>query len=70
MDRKEIQPLNDEQVGALVAAVGNDGYGMLIKVVLFTGLRLAEAIGLTWDCVDFEKAEADHQQAASAAPLI
>lgn len=55
VERKEIQPLNDAQVGALVAAVGNDGYGTLIKVVLFTGLRLAEAIGLTWDCVDFEK---------------
>jgi integrase len=24
-------------------------------VVVFTGLRLAEAIGLTWNCVDFEK---------------
>ena len=24
-------------------------------MVVFTGLRLAEAIGLTWDCVDFEK---------------
>lgn len=55
VDRKEIQPLNDEQVGVLVSAVGNDGYGTLIKVVLFTGLRLAEALGLTWDCVDFEK---------------
>lgn len=30
-------------------------YGSLLKVMVFTGLRLAEAIGLTWDCVDFEK---------------
>ena len=53
--RKEIQPLTDAQVGALVAAIGNDGYRTLLKLVVFTGLRLAEAIGLTWDCVDFEK---------------
>lgn len=55
LERKEIQPLTDAQVGALVAAIGSDGYGTLLKVVVFTGLRLAEAIGLTWDCVDFEK---------------
>lgn len=55
VERKEIQPLTDAQVGALVAAIGNDGYGTLLKLVVFTGLRLAEAIGLTWDCVDFEK---------------
>ncbi len=55
LERKEIQPLTDAQVGALVAAIGSDGYGTLLKVVVFTGLRLAEAIGMTWDCVDFEK---------------
>ncbi len=55
VERKEIRPLTDAQISALLAVVGDDGYGTLIKVVLFTGLRLAEAIGLTWDCVDFEK---------------
>lgn len=55
VERKEIKPLTDEQVRALLAAIGDDGYGTLLKVVVFTGLRLAEAIGLTWDCVDFEK---------------
>lgn len=54
-ERKEIKPLTDEQVRALLAATGNDGYETLLKAVVFTGLRLAEAIGLTWDCVDFEK---------------
>ena len=45
----------DEQVSGLVAAAGNDSFGMLFKIVVFTGLRLAEALGLTWDCVDFTK---------------
>ena len=27
--------------------------GTVLKVILFTGLREPEAIGLTWDCADF-----------------
>ena len=34
VERKEIQPLTDAQVGALVAAIGSDGYGTLLKVCL------------------------------------
>lgn len=55
VDRKEIKPLNDGQVSKMVAQAGNDGFGTLFKVVVFTGLRLGEALGLTWDCVDFQK---------------
>lgn len=39
----------------MVAQAGNDGFGTLFKVVVFTGLRLGEALGLTWDCIDFQK---------------
>ena len=39
----------------MVAQAGNDGFGTLFKVVVFTGLCLGEALGLTWDCVDFQK---------------
>lgn len=55
VEHKEITPLTDEQVQSMLAIAGDDGYGMLLKVVMFTGLRLGEAIGLTWDCVDFTK---------------
>ena len=55
VDRKEIKPLTDEQVSKMVAQAGNDGFGTLFKVVVFTGLRLGEALGLTWDCIDFQK---------------
>ena len=55
IERKAITPLNDEQVSAFVESAGNDEYGLLFKVMLFTGLRVSEAIGLTWDCIDFEK---------------
>ena len=55
VEKKAIKPLTDEQVSGLVASAGNDGFGTLFKVVVFTGLRLGEALGLTWDCVDFAK---------------
>lgn len=55
VDHKEIKPLTDEQVQRMFSIAGNDGYGMLLKLVMFTGLRLGEAIGLTWDSVDFTK---------------
>ena len=53
--KKEIKPLTDEQVSRMVAQAGTDGFGTLFKIVVFTGLRLGEALGLTWDCVDFQK---------------
>lgn len=55
VERREIKPLTDEQVSKMVAQAGNDGFGTLFKVVVFTGLRLGEALGLTWDCIDFQK---------------
>lgn len=55
VEKKAIKPLSDEQVRSMVATAGYDGFGTLFKVVVFTGLRLGEALGLTWDCVDFNK---------------
>ena len=55
VEKKAVKPLTDEQVSKLVVSAGNDGFGTLFKVVVFTGLRLGEALGLTWDCVDFSK---------------
>lgn len=52
--KKEIRPLDDAQVAAFYAAVADDRYCYLLRLILFTGLRESEALGLTWDCVDFE----------------
>ena len=54
VEKKEIVPLTDEQVKALLTAADSDEYGAIYKVIVFTGLREAEATGLTWDCVDFK----------------
>lgn len=52
--RQEIHPLTDRQVQDFLQAADGDEYGILLKVILFTGLRESEAIGLTWDCIDFK----------------
>jgi len=52
--KKEIQPLTDTQVSAFIKAVEGDDYATLFKVILLTGLRKSEALGLTWDNVNFE----------------
>jgi integrase len=49
VEKKEIHPLTDEQVKAFLDAASQDAYGIALKVILFTGLRESEALGLTWD---------------------
>ena len=53
-EKKEINPLDDAQIAAFFKEAGNDEYCFLLRLIPFTGLREAEAMGLTWDCVDFE----------------
>ncbi len=54
IEKKEIHPLTDEQVKDFLQVSIGDEYEILLKMILFTGLRESEAIGLTWDCVDFK----------------
>ena len=54
VEKKEIRPLTDEQVKDFLRVSAGDEYEILLKVILFTGLRESEAIGLTWDCIDFK----------------
>ena len=53
VEKKEIRPLTDADVKNFLRAVEGDEYADILKIILFTGLRESEAIGLTWDCVDF-----------------
>lgn len=54
LEQKEIHPLDDQQVAALLATAKGGELEHLISVALFTGLRLSELLGLTWNCVDFD----------------
>ena len=51
----EIVPLNKEEQEKLFAALEGEPFRDLIMVDIFTGMRCGELIGLTWDCVDFNR---------------
>ncbi len=52
--RKEIIPLEREEISKFLEAIRGERYEYLYRVTLFTGLRQGEVLGLTWDCVDFQ----------------
>lgn len=54
VEKKEAIPLTDSQLTAFCKAAEKDEYSYLLRLIPFTGLREAEAMGLTWDCVDFD----------------
>lgn len=54
VEREEIHPLDDSQIAALLNAAKDDELEHLVSVALFTGLRISELLGLTWDSVDME----------------
>ena len=54
IEKPDLTILPEEKLSAFIQAVDNDVYGSLIYVTLFTGARQSEALGLTWDCIDFE----------------
>lgn len=52
-EKKEICPLTDDQIKELLKIIETDRHGKIYQTILFTGLRESEAIGLTWDCIDW-----------------
>ncbi len=55
IERKEIQPLDDEAMSAFIEAVRGHRFEAIYLTMLFTGMRRGEACGLLWDCVDLER---------------
>ena len=47
VERKELQPLTDNQVKEFLRVSALDPCGTVLKVILFTALRESEALGLT-----------------------
>lgn len=52
VERADIKPLMDDQVGTFLEAVEGNEYADLFTVTMYTGMRQSEVMGLTWDCVD------------------
>lgn len=55
--KNEIKPFLDDDIPRLVKIIEETPYADLYYILLFTGMREAEGIGLTWDCVDFQRGE-------------
>lgn len=53
--RHEIEAMTPAQAAAIVEAVREDELGPLYRMLLWTGLRLGEALGLRWSDVDLER---------------
>lgn len=52
--KKQIKPLEEDQIARFLEAIQGHRHEILYKVALFTGMREGEVLGLMWDCVDFE----------------
>ena len=51
---KKVKYLDKEQCQKLMALTSNYSIvNTIIQFILFTGLRIGECLGLTWDCIDF-----------------
>lgn len=54
-ERKEIKPLDSEDIRAFLQAIQGHPFEAVYLTTLFTGMRRGEVCGLTWDCVDLQK---------------
>ena len=52
--RKEIHPLEQDEIAAFRKAIEGCKHELVYRVTLFTGMRQGEILGLAWDGVDFQ----------------
>ena len=55
IEKAEIKPLDEEAINRFLAAIKGHRFESIYTVTLFTGLRESEVLGLTWDCIDFDR---------------
>ena len=53
--KKEINPLDEDEIRQFLEAIHGHRFELLYLVTLFTGMREGEILGLSWDRVDFGK---------------
>lgn len=55
IEKAEIKPLDNDNISKFLDAIKGHDFETVFIVTLFTGMRQGEVLGLTWDCVYFEK---------------
>ena len=55
VEKKELMPLDEVDTTRFLEAIQGHQMEILFTVTLFTGMREGEVLGLTWDCVDFNR---------------
>lgn len=55
VEDKEMKTITGDNLKAFLAEIKGKPYEDELFFAIFTGLREAEIVGLTWDCVDFDK---------------
>ncbi len=55
VDRKEMSTITGDDLKAFLAEIKNKPFEDELYFAVFTGMREAEIVGLSWDCVDFNK---------------
>ena len=53
--KKEIKPLQDNEIIWFLKEIKGHRFEALFIVDLFTGMRQGELLGLTWNCIDFNR---------------
>lgn len=53
--KKELQPLDEDQIATFLKAIKSHRLEDLFITTLFTGMREGEVCGLLWNCVDLDK---------------
>ena len=51
----EMRPLKGDDIVRFLDAVKGHPYEDAYFIAMFTGMREAELMGLTWDCIDFQR---------------
>ena len=55
IEKAQIKPMEDDDLTRFLKEIKGNPYELVFFVTVFTGLRQGEILGLTWDCVKFEK---------------
>lgn len=55
VEKKEMHPMDEYLISDFLEEIKGEEYEYLFFVALFTGIRKGEALGLTWDVVDFAR---------------